>query len=120
MAGKKTIDVNPWMTSQNDCRGLKRGERKGGLYIGVDGVFLNADINAACNIAWKATMFGYNNPIVPKKYERNGGQAEVTQPNIAGSNSRDDEFKSSEHESVSESCKVLGENPRGPRIHSGE
>lgn len=76
--GKEVVAVNPWMTSQDDCRGLDSGERIGGKYVGIDGKILNADINAACNIAWKAALrHGLNNPLVPKGYER---QVEVTQP----------------------------------------
>lgn len=71
--GKKTVEVSPYMTSQDDSRGLPRGIRKNGLYIGVDGKHLNADINAAINIARKFET----NPFVPKGYE---WQAEVTQP----------------------------------------
>lgn len=52
--GKQVVKVKPHFTSQDDCRGLERGERIGGKYIGVDGVQLHSDINAACNIALRA------------------------------------------------------------------
>lgn len=78
MYGKEVVKVNPYMTSQDDCRGFERGTRDKGRYIGVDGKILNADINAACNIAWKAArVYALNNPIVPCGYER---QAPVTEP----------------------------------------
>jgi IS605 OrfB family transposase len=76
--GKKVVSVSPYMTSQDDCRGLAKGQREHGRYIGVDGKILNADVNAACNIAWKAKeWYQLNNPLVPKGYER---QALVTEP----------------------------------------
>lgn len=50
--GKQVITVNPAYTSQIDSRtGKKDGERKGRRFIGKDGVVLDADINAAINIA---------------------------------------------------------------------
>jgi IS605 OrfB family transposase len=76
--GKRVVSVNPYMTSRNDCRGFGNGTREKGKYTGIDGKILNADINAACNIAWKAAQIhGLNNPIVPQGYDR---QADVTQP----------------------------------------
>jgi putative transposase len=90
--GKTVVEVSPYLTSQQDCRGLANGERKGGNYIGIDGKILNADLNAACNIAWKAKeRYALNNPILAKNYNR---QAVVTQP-IACKPS-----------SISESCKL--------------
>lgn len=49
------VTVNPAFTSQNDHRGLKRGERKGCRYYASDGVVLDADWNASINIARKYT-----------------------------------------------------------------
>lgn len=49
--GKRVETVNPAFTSQDDYRGLERGERKGCRYYAVDGRVLDADGNAACNIA---------------------------------------------------------------------
>lgn len=49
--GKRVETVNPAFTSQDDYRGLERGERRGCRYYAVDKVVLDADGNAACNIA---------------------------------------------------------------------
>ena len=49
--GKKVETVNPAYTSQLDHRGLVGGKRKGCRYYGSDDVVLDADINAAINIA---------------------------------------------------------------------
>ena len=56
LKGKVVKTVNPAFTSQNDHRGLKRGERKGCRYYASDGVILDADWNAAINIARKYTL----------------------------------------------------------------
>lgn len=55
LLGKKVVTVNPAFTSQNDHRGLERGERKGCRYYASDGVVLDADWNASINIARKYT-----------------------------------------------------------------
>jgi IS605 OrfB family transposase len=49
--GKKVETVNPAYTSQIDHRGLVGGKRKGCRYYGSDNVVLDADVNAAINIA---------------------------------------------------------------------
>jgi putative transposase len=51
--GKRVETVNPAYTSQDDYRGLPRGVRKGCRYYASDGVQLDADHNAAVNIAKK-------------------------------------------------------------------
>ena len=51
LKGKKVVTVNPAYTSQNDYRVIKRGERKGCRYYASDGKVLDADWNAAINIA---------------------------------------------------------------------
>lgn len=52
LRGKQVITVSPRFTSQIDSRtGEKDGKRLGRRYIGSDGVVLDADINAARNIA---------------------------------------------------------------------
>lgn len=48
---KRVETVNPAYTSQEDSRGLKNGIRRGCRYYAIDGVILDADVNAACNIA---------------------------------------------------------------------
>ena len=53
LVGKRVKTVNPAYTSQNDHRGLERGERKGCRYYASDGVVFDADWNAAINIAKK-------------------------------------------------------------------
>lgn len=74
--GKTVIKVAAAYTSQIDCRTDQYdGKRNGRVYVGKDGIHLDADINAACNIAkrsklpcsirnyftWQATV---NSPIV--------------------------------------------------------
>lgn len=51
--GKKVVSVNPYNTSKEDYRGLDNGKRRGCRYYGIDGVVLDADLNAANNIAFK-------------------------------------------------------------------
>ena len=48
---KRVETVNPYMTSQDDYRGLGKGIRKGCRYYAVDNKILDADGNASCNIA---------------------------------------------------------------------
>jgi len=54
--GKRVETVNPRYTSQDDSRGLPRGERKGCRYYAKDGVVLDADHNAAITIAKRWTI----------------------------------------------------------------
>ena len=50
--GKTVISVNPYYTSQIDHRTKKKeGERRGRRFYGIDGIVLDADQNAAINIA---------------------------------------------------------------------
>jgi IS605 OrfB family transposase len=51
LVGKQVETVNPAFTSQDDCRGQKRGKRLGCRYIGADGLVMDADWNASINIA---------------------------------------------------------------------
>jgi len=53
LKGKKVVTVDPAYTSQNDYRVIERGERKGCRYYASDGKVLDADWNAAINIAKK-------------------------------------------------------------------
>ena len=50
---KLVVTVNPSYTSQDDCRCLERGERKGCRYYAIDGKIFDADYNASINIANK-------------------------------------------------------------------
>jgi len=56
LQGKTVVTVNPYYTSQDDHRGLKRGIRKGCRYYAVDGLVFDADWNASINIAQKYTQ----------------------------------------------------------------
>lgn len=49
--GKCVATVSPYMTSQNDCRGYESGTRSGVRYYTLDGLQLDADVNASVNIA---------------------------------------------------------------------
>jgi IS605 OrfB family transposase len=53
LLGKKVVTVDPYMTSQNDHRGILRGIRKGCRYYASDKLVLDSDWNAAINIASK-------------------------------------------------------------------
>lgn len=76
--GIQLVKVNPTYTSQDDCRGLEKGIRTGGKYLGKDGKILHSDINAACNIALKAKqLFNLDNPASVYYSSR---QAAVNQP----------------------------------------
>jgi hypothetical protein len=85
--GKKVETVNPAYTSQIDHRGLVGGKRKGCRYYGSDNVILDADVNAAINIA--------NRYVVDKNLQKHSiscckaldGQVNVNSP-IVGSSFR--------------------------------
>ncbi len=63
LCGKQVVAVKPNFTSQDDFRGLERGVRTGGKYVGSDGRQFHADINAASNIAIRAQKtLSINNP----------------------------------------------------------
>ena len=51
LVGKRVATVEPAYTSQLDCRGLPNGKRLGTRYYAADGMVLDADWNAAINIA---------------------------------------------------------------------
>lgn len=85
LIGKQVVKVSSAYTSQDDCRGLKPGQRIGGKYIGVDSKTLHSDINAACNIANRAkTTLKLNNPV-SVCYANINGQAAVNQPIVVSS-----------------------------------
>lgn len=72
--GKRVVTVNPFETSQRDHRtGKKSGTRKGSRYYAKDGMVLDADCNAAINIARRSKLpFSRGNVL--------DGQVVVTQP----------------------------------------
>lgn len=78
LKGKTVICVDPQFTSQIDSRtGLKDGIRKGSRYYCKDGIILDADVNAAKNIA--------NRSKLPVSYCGNAityGQVSVNKPNV--------------------------------------
>lgn len=79
LLGKEIHVINPKNTSQNDYRtGRKTGERRGRRYYGKDGVVLDADLNAANNIALKLRNKHPDSTIVLNNAL--DGQADVNQP----------------------------------------
>ena len=54
--GKRVETVNPAYTSKDDYREIERGRRQGCRYYASDGVVLDADHNAAINIASRWTV----------------------------------------------------------------
>ena len=66
--GKRVETVDPAYTSQDDSRGLARGTRQGCRYYASDGVILDADHNAAINIAqrwasWNKLPVSFAEPL---------------------------------------------------------
>ena len=53
LVGKQVETVNPAYTSQTDCRGIEKGERKNRRYYTIDNLVFDSDWNAAINIANK-------------------------------------------------------------------
>lgn len=86
---KTVILVDPRWTSQLDSRtGKKDGERKGRRYYGKDGVVLDADYNAAINIAKRAKLPAlFRTPLDGTLNFR--GQATVNSPKAFKSSSKD-------------------------------
>ncbi len=82
LRGKRVIKVDPAYTSQDDCRGLNRGTRQGGRYVGIDGFVMQSDINAASNIALKVKNLEINNPVSVFYSNRQG---EVSRPIVCKS-----------------------------------
>ena len=82
LSGKKVVLVDPKYTSQNDYRGIERGERKKTRYYASDGVILDSDVNAAINIA-KRYADKHQLPVSFGKFKIPGldGQAIVNWPN---------------------------------------
>ena len=63
LMGKRVATVEPAYTSQLDCRGLPNGKRLGTRYYAADGLVLDADWNAAINIANRYHPSTFNMPI---------------------------------------------------------
>ena len=57
LKGKRVVTVNPYMTSQNDYRDIKKGRRTGCRYYASDKKVFDADWNASINIAQKSSCF---------------------------------------------------------------
>ena len=75
LVGKRVETVSPAFTSQTDSRTNKRdGIRKGCNYGGSDGVVLDADYNAAVNIALRA-----NHPLSSNDLPLSGRVRSITQ-----------------------------------------
>lgn len=76
---KQVITVKPYMTSQLDSRSDNlSGKRVGSRYYGKDGIVLDADVNAAINIAKRSKL-----PVSISNYL--DGQATVNSPIVGGS-----------------------------------
>jgi len=78
--GKTVRLINPRFTSQIDSRtGLMDGQRKGSRYYCKDGTVLDADVNAAINIAGRSKL-----PVSFSDLAVTGldGQASVNKPNV--------------------------------------
>ena len=79
LVGKRVETVSPAFTSQTDSRTNKRdGIRKGCNYICLDGVVLDADWNAAVNIALRA-----NHPLSSNLLPLSGRVRSITQSSEA-------------------------------------
>ena len=66
LVGKRVVTVEPAYTSQLDCRGLPNGKRLGTRYYAADGLVLDADWNAAINIANRYHPSTFSSPICGK------------------------------------------------------
>lgn len=64
LAGKRVVTVDPAYTSQDDHRGVPRGERKGCRYYACDGLVFDADWQAAITIALRhASTHDRHHPV---------------------------------------------------------
>lgn len=62
--GRSVETVSPFMTSQTDCRsGRTEGIRRGCRFYGTDGTVLDADWNAAINIARRKRPISFSVPL---------------------------------------------------------
>ena len=66
LVGKRVATVEPAYTSQNDCRGIAKGKRLGTRYYAADDLVLDADWNAAINIANRYRPSTFELPICGK------------------------------------------------------
>ena len=83
--GKMVEVVDPRYTSQVDSRtGKMSGERKGRRYIASDGIVLDADWNAAINIA-RRSQHPVSSVVPFDGATRPFGQGVVTRPNVCKS-----------------------------------
>lgn len=84
--GKRVVTVSSRNTSKEDCRGIENGERAGRRYYSRDGTVLDAEINAAINIAKSFSMkSSHGQHPVSLVYPFDGslkpyGQAAVSRP----------------------------------------
>lgn len=62
--GKRVETVSPYMTSQNDYRGVEKGKRENCYYYASDGKVFDADWNAAINIANRYSKHNNELPIL--------------------------------------------------------
>ena len=75
LVGKQVVSVSPAFTSQTDSRTNKRdGIRKGCNYVCSDGIVLDADWNAAVNIALRG-----NHPLSSSELPLSGRVRSITQ-----------------------------------------
>lgn len=75
LVGRQVVSVSPVYTSQTDSRTNKRdGQRQGCRYYCSDGVVLDADWNAAVNIALRA-----NHPLSSNELPLSGRVRSITQ-----------------------------------------
>ena len=83
--GKRVETVNPHYTSQDDHRGLERGERRKIRYYAIDGKVFDADLQASITIALRYAK-RHSHPVsfvepLDGGYELNG-QGSVNTPNV--------------------------------------
>lgn len=74
--GKRIVTVKPAFTSQNDWRNIPKGKRQGCRYYASDSVVLDADWNAAMNIAKLSNISVSHCKMLD-------GQALVIEPNVS-------------------------------------
>lgn len=88
LVGKQVVVVSPFYTSQNDYRGIKKGERKGRRYYTNDGLVFGADLNAAINIAIKYGKLPVSFVVPIDGSLKPNGQALVNEPIVCKSSGK--------------------------------